>query len=153
MNYTDYPRAVRAEELFKEGFNCAQAVFLAFNDLYDVDFDTAAKLSSPFGGGMGRLREVCGAVSGMFMALGAIYGYEDPKATTAKKELYATVQGFAAKFKDENGSIICREIFAEGATDTKPQATVRDEKFYKSRPCVEFVKTAAGILEEYINAN
>ena len=141
----------KAKDLFKEGYNCAQAVFLAFSDLYDIDFDTAARIMSPFGGGMGRMREVCGAVSGMFTALGFLYGYDDPKNITVKKELYSQVQELAAGFKEENYSIVCREIFQEGAIDTDPMNTKRDADFYKKRPCAEYVASAAELMQEFIN--
>ena len=89
----------KAGELFQEGYNCAQAVFLAFEDLYDIDHETALKLSSSFGGGMGRMREVCGAVSGMFMVAGVLYGYDDPKAQTEKADHYKRIQELAEEYK------------------------------------------------------
>ena len=79
-------RKEKAEELFTQGYNCAQAVFLTYADRMDMDEKTAAKLASSFGGGMGCLREVCGAVSGMFMVTGMLYGYDDPKAPEEKKQ-------------------------------------------------------------------
>ncbi|MEG1741361.1 MAG: C-GCAxxG-C-C family protein, partial [Acetivibrio sp.] len=116
-------REKKAKELFHEGYNCAQAVFLAFSDLYDIDEETAIKLSSSFGGGMGRLREVCGAVSGMFMVAGTLYGYSDPKASTEKQEHYKRIQELAKKFQEENGSIVCRELLGlgKGADAPKPE--------------------------------
>ena len=113
MNYGE-----KAKALFKEqGYNCAQAVFIAFNDLTGMDEISAARFASSFGGGMGRLREVCGAVSGCFMVLGALMGPEDPKDNTAKMAHYAVIQEAAKRFKEENGSYICRELLglAEGA--------------------------------------
>ena len=103
-------RGEKAEALFKEGYNCAQAVLLAFSDVTGLDEKTAALLSSSFGGGMGRLREVCGSLSVAFAAVGILRGYSDPKDTEKKKELYALIQEIAAEFKEENGSIICREL-------------------------------------------
>ena len=97
-----------AEELFLKGYNCAQAVAGAFAEDIGMDFDTAVKTVSSFGGGMGRLREVCGAVSGMFFVAGALYGYSDPKDYAAKKEHYERIRYLAEKFKEQTGSIVCR---------------------------------------------
>ena len=94
-----------AGDLFLEGFNCAQAVAVAFTDVTGMDKQAAAKLAAPFGGGMGRMREVCGAVSGMFMVLGALYGYDNSDADSKKKELYKQVQDLAEQFRQENGSV------------------------------------------------
>ena len=142
--------AKRAEELFLEGYNCAQAVFLAFNDLTGLDFETAARLSSPFGGGMGRMREVCGAVSGALMVLGLLKGYSDPKDQAAKREHYALVQEFARRFKEERGSIICRELLANVKTSPGANPEPRTAGFYHERPCVLSVKTAAEIVDSML---
>ncbi len=142
----------KAEALFLEGYNCAQAVFLAFNDLTGLDFETAARLSSPFGGGMRRMREVCGAVSGGLMVLGLLRGYSDPKDQTAKREHYALVQEFARRFKEARGSIICRELLANVKTTPGGVPEARTSAFYHERPCVMSVKTAAGIVDELLNA-
>ncbi len=99
-----------ASEYYKSGYNCCQAVVLAYQDVLNMDTDTLLKVSSSFGGGMGRLREVCGAVSGMFMVLGLLEGYTDNKNPEAKMAHYAKVRDFADKFKAKNGSIICREL-------------------------------------------
>lgn len=144
-------RGEKAADLFSEGYNCAQAVFLAYADKFDIDQETAAKLAASFGGGMGRLREVCGAVSGMFMVAGVLFGYDDPKASEEKKEHYARIQELAAKFKEENGSIICRELLGLGAGADNPTPEIRTAEYYKKRPCKELVAMAADILEEYIN--
>lgn len=139
-----------AEELFKEGYNCAQAVFCAHCEKYGLDFETGAKISSPFGGGMGRMREVCGAVSGMFMLLGLKEGYTSPTDNEAKKELYSKVQLLAAEFKEEFGSIICKELLGlePKCPCNDPEPTKRDEKFYQKRPCVENVKFASELFEK-----
>ncbi len=142
--------AQKATELFKQGFNCSQAVFLAFNDWMGLDEKTALRLSSSFGGGMGRLREVCGAVSGMFMVIGVLYGYDDPADHAGKTEHYRTIQALAEKFRDENGSIICRELLGLGSGADQPVPEKRTETYYKKRPCVEMVASAARITEEYI---
>ncbi len=138
----------KATALFKEGYNCAQAVFAAFCDVMDMDETAALKLSSSFGGGMGRMREVCGAVSGMFMVLGYLYGYDGPKDMEGKKAHYALIREAAESFKEENGSIICREILADATPGGEPEA--RTEAYYKKRPCAEYVGQCAKIVEGYI---
>ena len=141
----------RAVKLFVEGYNCAQAVAAAFGDLTGLDEKTAAKMASCFGGGMGRMREVCGAVSGMLMVAGILYGYDDPKATTEKRELYAQVQAMAGQFRQELGSIVCRDLLKNPPSDPNP--TPRTEQFYKDRPCARMVATAARIMDEFIEAH
>ncbi len=137
-----------AGDLFLEGYNCAQAVFAAFGDITGYDKETALKISSSFGGGFGRLREVCGAVSGGGMVLGVLYGYtglDDEK----KKEHYALIQEFANRFKARHQTIICRDLL-KGTADTSPSPTVRDAEFYKQRPCLRMVEDAAEIVDEII---
>jgi len=142
----------KAGELFLSGANCSQAVVLAFEDLTGLDRDTALKLSSSFGGGIGRMREVCGAVSGMMMVLGLLYGYTDPgEKDCNKKRHYQNVQALAGAFREEAGSIICREILKNPPSDPNP--TPRTAEFYKQRPCARMVMTAARILDEFIEAN
>jgi C_GCAxxG_C_C family probable redox protein len=138
---------------FKQGYNCSQSVFLAFNDKYDMDFNTALKISSSFGGGMGRLREVCGAVTGMFMVAGMIYGYVDPKDHVSKTEHYKRIQYLAKEFEEQNHSIICRELLGLGAGKDSPVPELRTAEYYKKRPCVELVGMAADIMEKYIEEN
>ena len=138
-----------AEKYFTDGYNCAQAVFLAFSDELGVDADTAVAISAPFGGGMGRLREVCGAVSGMFMALGCLYGKYSPDDAEAKKQQYADVQQLAHKFEEINGSIICRELLGlDGKSAPTPEK--RTSEYYKKRPCKDMVGDAAEIFAEYL---
>lgn len=139
-----------AAELFVNGYNCAQAVAMAFSDVTGLDKKTTAKMISSFGGGMGRLREVCGAVSGMLFVAGILYGYDAPDQT-AQMAHYARVQELAGKFRETAGSIVCREILNNPPSDPKP--TPRTEEFYKQRPCVRMVVLAAQILDEYIAAN
>ena len=141
----------KAAQLFLQGYNCAQAVAVAFCDVTELTPEFAAKISSGFGGGMGRLREVCGAVSGMFMVLSHLYGYDDPNAGPEKKLLYARVQALAAKFRDINGSIICRELLDNPPTDPNPSP--RTAQYYAQRPCVRMVMTAADLLDEFIAEN
>ena len=139
---------IKAAELFMQGYNCAQAVAVAFCDLTGLEEKQAAKMASAFGGGMGRLREVCGAVSGMLLVLGILEGYDDPTDDTAKKELYSRVQALAREFREENGSIICRELLDNPPADPNP--TPRTADFYTQRPCARMVLTAARILDEYL---
>ncbi len=140
----------KAKQYFEEGYNCAQAVFLAFSDVTGLDEKTSLMLSSSFGGGMGRLREVCGAVSGAFIAAGVLFGYTSPDDDNTKKEHYALVQEIAKRFKERNNTIICRELLQKTANDTLPNPTPRTEEFYKTRPCVRFVMDASEIFDEII---
>ncbi len=142
----------KAMSLFKQGYNCSQAVFLAFCDKTGLDEVTALKISCSFGGGMGRLREVCGAVTGMFMVAGMLYGYSDPKDNISKTKHYKLIQELADKFKQENGSIICHELLGLGAGADKPVPEIRTDDYYKKRPCVELVGFASKIMEEYIKS-
>lgn len=148
---TPIERRNKAEALFSEGYNCAQAVFLSFCDELDIDEKAALKISSSFGGGMGRLREVCGAVSGMFMAAGMLFGYDDPKASLEKSEHYARLQALAARFKEINGSIICRELLSPEQVGSGHMPEARTEAYYKKRPCKLLVGDAAEILQAYID--
>lgn len=145
-------RAMRAKELFLEGYNCAQSVFLAYCDLTPFDKKIAATVAAPFGGGMGRLREVCGAVSGMTMVAGFLYPNFDPTYSQSKKENYATVQELAEKFRKENGAIVCRELLGLAQKKDEPTPSPRTEEYYKRRPCAEYVAIAARIVGEKINA-
>ena len=140
--------SIYAAELFLEGYNCAQAITVAFSDVTGLDKETSAKIASSFGGGMGRMREVCGAVSGMLMVAGLLYGYDDPKADAVKKELYKLVQAQAWAFREEVGSIICREILKNPSSDPNPSP--RTAEYYAQRPCARMVFTAAKILDDYI---
>ena len=141
-------RGTKAAELFLNGYNCAQAVAVAFSDLTGLDEQLSARLASSFGGGMGRMREVCGAVSGMLMVLGLLYGYDTPGDDTSKKAQYQTIQALSAQFREQTGSIICREILKNPPSDPAPSP--RTAEYYASRPCARMVYTAANILEAYI---
>lgn len=136
---------------FKKGYNCAQSVVVAYCDVLGMEPDFAAKMSSSFGGGMGRMREVCGAVSGMLMVAGLLYGYETPGDDVSKKAHYQLVQHLAGKFREREGSIVCREILKNPPSDPNP--TPRNAEFYKVRPCARLVALAAEILDEYIEAH
>lgn len=148
-------RVERAKELFMEGCNCSQAVFVAYCDLYGIDHDMAMRLSASFGGGMGRMREVCGAVSGMFLIAGLETGAVKGANQEAKKHNYEVVQQLAERFRQQYGSIICRELLGLNKTGTPKDMTAptpekRTEAYYKKRPCKEQIMQAAKILEETI---
>lgn len=144
-------RREKAMELFLEGYNCTQAVVGAFSDMLPMDYNMLMKMSSGFGGGMSRLREVCGAVSGMVFVANTLYGYSEPKRPDLKMNHYAQIQSLANEFKDRNGSYICRELLGldiKGADSPVPEE--RTPEYYKKRPCKELIGDAAEILEEYI---
>lgn len=135
---------------FTSGYNCAQSVLLAFCDLTGLDEKTAAKLSSGFGGGIGRLREICGAASGAFMVISLLYGDGGIATHEQKSELYTRIQDFAARFKAHNGSYLCRELLSGITADHSPIPEQRTAEYYKKRPCAEIVRDAAQLLELYI---
>lgn len=140
----------RAVELFLGGCNCAQASFCAFCDVTGMDERSALRLSSSFGGGMGRMREVCGALSGVFMACGILYGYSEIGNDKLKAEHYALIQEIARRFREKHGTIICRELLSHLSPDSSPNPTARTEDFYRTRPCAGFIRDAAEILDEII---
>lgn len=140
--------AQKAAELFVSGYNCAQTVAVAFCDVTGLSESFAAKMASSFGGGMGRMREVCGAVSGMLMVAGLLYGYDTAGDDMQKKAHYTLVQALSGEFREEVGSIVCREILKNPPADPNP--TPRTEEFYKKRPCTRMVMLAAKILDDYI---
>ncbi len=144
-------RVEAAEHLFNEGYNCSQSVFAAFSDYYGIDRDTALKLSASFGGGVGRMREVCGAVSGMCMIAGLETGSVKQMDDEGKKYNYEVVQHLSEEFKKLSGSIICRELL--GLDNNTPQTATpepRTKKYYNTRPCAQLVKDAAEIIERVL---
>lgn len=142
--------SMKAAELFIGGCNCAQSIVVAFSDVTGLSESFSKKLSCSFGGGMGRLREVCGAVSGMLMVAGLLYGYTDPgEHDKLKREHYALVQNLAGQFREQTGSIVCREILRNPPSDPNP--TPRTAEYYKVRPCTRMVMIAAKILDDYID--
>ena len=143
-------RSEYAKQLFKEGYNCSQSVVLAFSDVTGLDKDMSLRIASPFGGGMGRLREVCGAVSGAFIVIGSVMGYSDQTNPQLKKDLYAVIQEFAGIFKEKNGSIVCRELLSKVKTTDGAIPEERNEAFYKKRPCLELIGDAAQITEDIL---
>lgn len=142
-----------AYKYFCDGYNCSQAVAAAFAPEMGLDVETAVKIASGFGGGMGRMREVCGTFSGIVMVVSQLYGYSDPKEQKGKKELYEKIQALAEKFRAENGSIICRELLGLAAPEGSPVPEARTSEYYKKRPCPELCRYAADILDEFIGNN
>lgn len=148
--------AEKAKSLFESGYNCCQAVLCAYADELGLDETTAIKIASSFGGGMGRLREVCGAVSGMFMVCGLRDGYTNIDGVNAHEEKmshYERIQELARKFINENGSIICRELLGLAPKKSSldmdsPVPEKRSDEYYKKRPCAELVAMAASFLEK-----
>lgn len=135
----------KASELFKNGYNCSQSVFCTFCEDLDFSFEQGLKLTSSFGGGMGKLREVCGAVTAMFMIAGLKYGYTSNNDDSLKAEHYKLIQTLASKFKEKHGSIICRELLNienDGYIPSK-----RTKEYYKIRPCEKFITDAVSIIQ------
>ena len=139
------------ENYFKEGYNCAQAVAITFASELQMEKDTIAKMISGFGGGFGRMREVCGAVSGMVFVLGALEGSFDPTNNESKMKIYEKVQSLMNEFKKKNGTYICRELLALPEHNSEPTPEPRTETYYKKRPCALLVGDACEILENYFN--
>ncbi len=143
-------RAEQAADYFLEGYNCSQSVFLAFADRYGLDRETALRLSCTFGGGMGRMRQVCGAVSGMALVCGLETGNTDPKDRQKKTENYGQMRKLAEAFREKHGSIVCGELLALSAREKQREGAAPSERtaeYYKKRPCRELVRCAAEILE------
>ncbi len=144
-------RVAKARELFRGGYNCAQSVAMAYVDLFDgVDPDIILTASAPFGGGMGRLREVCGAVSGMSMIAGFLIPVVDPADRESKSRNYALVQSLAEAFRAQNRYIVCRDLLGLTTPKDDPTPSERTEEYYRKRPCADLVADAARILGEAI---
>ena len=140
-------RVARAKELFHQGFNCSQSVFAACADLYGIEDEALAlRLSASFGGGIGRMRQTCGAACGMFILAGLENGSATPHDAEGKKQNYALVQELAADFKQENGSLICSELLGIAPKPQKPTPAPRTEEYYQKRPCAEMVASAVRIF-------
>jgi len=140
----------KAEELFNSGYNCAQAVFCAFCDDMGFDKETAIRLMSSFGGGMGKLREVCGACSGAFAVAGVLFGSIDPNDQDAKVKQYALVRRIAEEFKSLHGTYNCGELMENIANAKGVDPAIRTPEYYKTRPCCRFVGDASEILDKII---
>lgn len=143
-------RVEEAVRTFEEGYNCAQSVFVTYADLFGIDRIQALKLASPMGAGIGRMREVCGAVSAMAMLAGLKQGNTDPKNMDAKEEIYALVREMSDRFEMESGSMICRELLGNLEREESARPQERTEAYYSKRPCSRLIATAAKIIEETI---
>ena len=144
--------AEKATDLFMTGYNCAQSVSAAFADLVPMDETLLLRAASSFGGGFGRLREVCGAVSGMVMVAGMLYGYDDPTDRSVKANHYTLVRELCEQFCARHGSIVCKEILG-GVAQIGGDPAERTPAFYASRPCGRCIADAAEILETYLETH
>ena len=142
--------AEKAHDLFLNDYNCAQSVLCAYDDVTGFDPETSALLASSFGGGMGRLREACGAFSAALMVLGLVCGYADPGDQDAKTLHYQRVQEYARRFRDANGSILCRELLEDVPVTPGDVPEERTPEYYAARPCPQIVRQAAAILDEML---
>ena len=143
-------RREAAMENFRKGYNCSQSIVLAFADILPVDRTMLLRLASSFGGGMGRLREVCGSVTGMFMIAGLLYGYDGPETGQVKADHYAGIQELAHRFEEKHGTIVWREMLGLSVRHDVPVPEARTAEYYKKRPCAEIIGDAAEILDQYI---
>ena len=143
-------RVEQAVKTFESGYTCAQAVFVTYADLFGMDRETALKLSSPMGGGVGRMREICGAVSSMALLAGLKEGNTDPENEEGKERIYVLVRQLADRFKDRNHSIICRELLGITEREESARPSQRTKEYYASRPCSGLVASAAKIIEELL---
>ena len=150
VKFSAEERALRAKEFFNKGYNCAQSVALAYADITSLDEEMVAKITASFGGGMGRLREVCGAVSGMAFVASFISPCPTADNAEAKKANYALVQLFAEKFREQNGAIVCRTLLGLDRPKDEPTPSPRTSEYYKKRPCADLVYDAALIVGEYL---
>ena len=147
-------RIEKAVELFKEGYNCSQSVVAAFADMYGFTNEQALKMSASFGGGIGRMRQTCGAACGLFMLAGLETGCTEGKDREGKENNYKVVQALAEEFRKRNGSLICAELLGLSKTAPTPATPeARTAEYYKKRPCVKMVEEAARIWCEYLSTN
>lgn len=147
-------RSEKAVNLFLSGANCSQAVFASFNDLTEIDEKTSFRLASSFGGGISRLRETCGACLGMCLAAGAIFGYDDIQNRDSKIQHYSKIQFLVKEFANRNGSYTCREILGSEGSSDSPIAGERTQEYYQKRVCcMDCIRSATEILEEYLENN
>ena len=143
-------RAERAKAFFNEGYNCAQSVAMAYADIANLDEKMVATITASFGGGMGRLREVCGAVSGMAFVASFLSPCPTADNAEAKKANYALVQLFAEQFRQQNGNIVCRSLLGLDRPKDEPTPSPRTTEYYQKRPCAEYVACAARIVAEHL---
>lgn len=146
-------RVEEAVRTFEEGYNCAQSVFVTYAGLFGLDRETALKITSSMGGGIGRMREVCGVVSAMALLAGLKEGNTDPENEEAKEAIYQLTRQMADKFKEKHQTIICRELLGIEGMEKSARPSKRTESYYSARPCSRLVATAAGIVEEILLAD
>ena len=151
MDFEQSIRGNKARENFNSGYNCSQSVLLAYEDYLQekgLDPKTVLRMASPMGGGISRLREICGAVSSLCLLIGLADGYDTPD-DEKKKALYSKVQELVLQFQDCKGSIICRELLGLEQKHDQPTPSKRTKEYYAERPCADFCATAAAIFEEH----
>lgn len=141
----------QARALFEQGYNCAQSVASAFAEEVGLPFETMLRLASPFGGGIGRTRGTCGAISAIMMILGLREGYSSPADDQAKKELYVKVQKLIRQFREEKGSILCRDLLGLDEDENDPTPEKRTPQYYMSRPCSDLVEYAANLISKELD--
>ena len=144
-------RVTQAVATFESGYTCAQAVFITYADLFGMDRETALKLSSPMGGGVGRMREICGVVSAMALLAGLKEGNTDPENEAGREQIYVLTRKLADKFKEKNHSIICRELLGIEGMEESAKPSARTKEYYESRPCSRLVADASEIIEEMLS--
>lgn len=143
-------RKEQAVKTFLEGYNCAQAVFATYSDLFGIDRQTALNLTNSMGGGISRLREVCGTVSAVALLAGLAEGTVDPGDLQAREKVYGKTRELLSRFEEENGSLLCRELLGKAGREVSSRPSERTPEYYKKRPCAKYVACAAGIIEEYL---
>lgn len=143
-------RVEQAVQTFESGYGCAQSVFATYADLFGIDRETALKLASPMGGGIGRMREVCGTVSSMALLAGLKEGNIDPSDEEGRERIYLLVRKMSDSFREENGTIICRELLGLEEREQSAKPGKRTEEYYASRPCSRLVRCAAQLVEEML---
>lgn len=143
-------RVEDAVRTFESGYNCAQSVFATYADIFGIDKETALKLSSPMGAGVGRMREICGTVCGMAMLAGLKEGNTDPENDEGKERIYSLVREMSDKFRDENGTIICRELLGKTRREQSARPEKRTREYYTGRPCSRLVASASRLIEEML---
>lgn len=145
------PYIAQATELFYSGYNCSQSVVAAFAPLFGIEKKLALRMSASFGGGIGRMRQTCGAACGMFLLAGLDCGSTEGADRKAKSHNYAIVQQLAATFKEATGSLICSQLLGLDKVKVSSEAEARTTDYYKKRPCPKMIETAAIIFANYLN--
>ena len=143
-------RVSQAVATFESGYTCAQSVFATYADLFGLDRTTALKLASPMGGGVGRMREICGVVSAMALLAGLKEGNTDPENEEGKERIYLLTRKMAEKFKEKNDTIICRELLGIEGMEESARPSARTKEYYAQRPCSRLVADASRIIEEML---